>query len=423
MYLIKMKGLKYIIAFVILTTSSAYGQKRFEITPNVNAGYEHNIYKAPKRLYDKTKGEYRSEDSTRLNDFFVEGGYDVSFSKKKRKKYKYGLNHSVWTRQYFTQTQISQYDADLKLNYLRYLNKKLSIGTSYLVGNTNKIASALIGEGFTRNFIYLTNRAELLSYYRQNKKTLWHLSTSFENKKYHKEFQTISRTDKLNLAFDEENTGASFSHNNLTGKLSFKRNINKRQKLAISGTFVYRNYLDYLAKDSLGSQLKTNPLRTYHYYTFGGNYKIRIKKRSILKPYITLIRRNDLYQDYYSFSSLQTGFRYYFRYKKLKIATNLRFEKVNFDVRQAPVFSKEFTALRYNYFSSSISASYKLKKRWYLSGSFSSSMRTSNGELEDWVIRRPYNYFETAVGAKYVFIKSSKKKKKRKKKKRKKKKK
>jgi hypothetical protein len=63
--------------------------------------------------------------------------------------------------------------------------------------------------------------------------------------------------------------------------------------------------------------------------------------------------------------------------------------------------------------------SYKLTKKWLLAGSFSSSMRTSNGELEDWVIRRPYNYFETSIGATYKFIKTSKKKKKRKKKKKK----
>ncbi len=376
-----------IVAGVLFGTNMLQAQNTFKSKLYLYGGNQHNIFKAPKSLFDRTTDSYVPESELMISDMFQDVGYDVNY-KIKKKKYVAEIGSDLWYRNYNKHSNLNQSKIAINASYIYSLTKKINVGAKYKLAHSNKIGTSITGDDLTRSFIYIQNRAEAFVSYEKSKKSTYTLTSIYDHKNYYK-----------------DTTSMSLNYYHFRVNLEAKYKILKKHTLAMNATFTDRHYSSYLASDSLGKVKDVYGLRHFRYYGFDMKYNHSIKKNLSVAPFVSLTKRDDLHQDYYSYLGYKTGLGLKYKIKKLNIQLEAAHKKVNYEVKTAPVYDGETPNLEYAYLTYRVKLEYELTKRFNLYGYYSSDSRDTNTELEHWKTRRSYNRNEFMVGVNYNFRK------------------
>lgn len=359
-------------------------KNKFKSKLYLYGGKQHNIFKAPKSLFDPTTDSYIAEDDLMVSDIFQDVGFDVSYEIKK-KKHLLDLSTNFWYRNYLENSNLNQSKIGTKAKYTYNFRKKIKFGAQYKLAHSNKIGTSITGDDLTRSFIYIQNKPEVFISYERSKRSKYSFKTVFDHKNYYK-----------------DTTSMSLNYYNI--KLEFKAEyaLGKNHVLTMKESFTDRRYSSYLASDELGSTQLSNPLRHFQYFVYDINYKYTIRKGISMAPFVTITRRKDLYQDYYSYLSYKIGLDIKYSYKKLNAQVRFAHKKLNYDEKIAPNYYELKTQLKYAYLTYDVKIDYALTERFKAFARFTSDSRDTNTELEHWKTRRPYNQYEFMIGINYT---------------------
>jgi len=379
----------FVISFVM--PGVALAQKKFKLEAYSHGGKEYNIFKSPERLFDRPTGQYADEDSLLVSDFFVDFGYDAKYSTKKKKKYYFEVGSDFWYRKYFEQTNNNQNILSFNTMYEKVLGKKVSLGVEYDFSWNNKIGTSVSGDELLRSFKYLGNRADLYVEYRPNKKLTTALLGAYQYKHYY-----------------EDTTDLPLDHVNMDANFLLEYELNKANAVVVDAEFTDRKYKYYPAANQKGNRvveynhagnlIDGYPLRHFQYYKFALSYAYKPAKRLLLSPSFNYTIRDDLYEDYYSYTSYSPGFKVRYLGKKFYAMASAGYRQVKYEQRYAYTIIENTDLLTYDYLKYKVKLKYKVFNPVELFFNFSMDNRDANTELEHARTRRPYNNYEFLFG-------------------------
>lgn len=372
--------------------SSTLAQKQsndsFEVNKaaKVNAalagGHENNIFKSTDRYFDRAIADYLSKDTLIKSDQFYDVNLDADYSVKIKKSI-IDFSWDNWYRGYFSYNDLNQLKSRFKVLYGYNFNEKTFAGARYQASYSDKIAVTTTGEEITRSFKYFENSGAAFIEHNINKKNQITLEYAITHKKYLKEQSAYSLT-------------------NNESELNLNYKIKLKNKHIFYTTFSHANrkYLEYLAYDKNGKLLAQNPLRNFKYTNIGLKFRYYFTKSLTVIPDISYSRRNDMFEDYYSYKKIAVGSSIKYTYKKLKATAGIDYKQTLYDIKQAPSLTSS-NQLKYKYIYTSLNVSYILNNKINAFVNFESTSRDSNTELEYYRTLRPYNCYEILLGIKY----------------------
>jgi hypothetical protein len=376
-----------VFVFASLLCLPAISQNKLKSKVYLYGGKEHNIFKAPKSLFDKSTDRYLSEENLMVSDFYQDLGYNIDYEIKKKNHY-LDVGSDLWYRNYIENRKNNQSRIGLNGEYQYRVSKEIQAGARYKLAHSNKIGTSVVGDDLIRSFIYIQNKPEVFITYNRSKKSSYGFSTSFDHKNYYK-----------------DTTSRSLNYYNLKFELAANYKLLKKHKLGIKAYFTDRHYSEYNASDAKGKVKDAYPMRHFQYWGTDLIYKHNFSKKISLSPFTSIIIREDLYESFFSYFSYKFGLRAKYKYKKLSILAEVSHKKFNYSVRNAPSYDEVDPALEYAYIAYRASLTYQISKSFDAYAAFSSDSRDSNTELEHWKTRRAYNRYEFMLGVNYTFRK------------------
>jgi len=155
--------------------------------------------------------------------------------------------------------------------------------------------------------------------------------------------------------------------------------------------------------DASGNIIPGYPLRELNYYDFEFGYDLKLIRGLLISPGLGFLRRVDLYEDYYTYSSFYPNLKVRYMKGKWYVATRIAFKNTNYDEKFAYTEIEATDLLQYAYFKYDLKARYRLTPMFDLFIDFSSDSRDSNSDLDYKGTRRSYNNYELSFGVNAVF--------------------
>lgn len=374
--------LPVLVSFIAIPSM---GQTKFNAEIYSFMGREHNVFKAPDKLFDPESQQYYGKDSLQVSDFFVDAGIDLALRKKKVGSNYFGASADYWNRMYFQYQEANQFSLSADFFYEHDLGKNIVFGAAYKISLNDKIGTSITGDELLRSYKFLGNYGDLYLIFSPGDR--WEIlaagSYTFKN-------------------YVADTTETPLDHTNLDAELSISFEMNKKHGITLDLGFTDRNYLMYPASDSLGQIITEHPLRHYRYHDLSFAYKYKPVRGLLISPAFKLARRNDMYQDYYSYFSYKAGIKLRYMKKKFYAYLKTSFRNVIYDRRYAFTYLESTQLLSYKYLDYNFKVKYKIIPAMELFLNFKSDNRNSNTELEHARTRRPYNNYEMLVGITFI---------------------
>lgn len=380
-----MKKQLYITTTILLIISiQMSAQTKFEPSLYSSFGYENNIFRAPDIL-ELSDGTRLNENDLILSDKYLDLGYEIFLKHKIKKRHIFRLNHDIWNRRYSNNTALNQFKVNARFNYEYKISRDIQVGIKYRFDRNNKIGTSVLGDELTQLFSYKKNNAEV--YYKQDilKNTELDISGLYGIKAYDSSAGVIPLNyNKLELYFG----------------LGQKMNLKKTKiKMNLGFSYSQKTFSDVIASDINGSELLDYPLRQWNYYNARFSVKATLSGAFELKPFVAYKIRDDIFQDYYSYNSVNYGIRLSYKSDKFNFALTPEYQNLNYIVKIAPDPDlADDPGLVYNTLNVKFKTSYEILKGVALTAEFRKRNRDTNTLDFGWKTRRSYNYYELMGG-------------------------
>lgn len=360
--------------FILFIALNSFGQIKF--TPKVYSyfGVDNNIFRSPE-LLQKSDGTYYNPDSIILSDQFFDLGYDLTLRYKKGKKHKFKFSHDLWTRNYLDSSTLNQYSIALDAKYTYKINRDYNMGGEYGISQNKKIGTTVLGSELTLPLTYLKNKAALFVSTDILDHNETELSLDFFAKKYEKSID-----------------GRSLDHNNFSVNLKSMQDLyfaHQEFKAWLDIRWANRNYATMPALDSAGRSQLTDT-RHWRYFSTQLTFKLIDLGMFSAKVFYRFKTRNDLYEDYFSYTSSMIGAKFYLQNKKFLFTVNPQYNIRNHTVKEAPAPNQPAPLLVYKYTDLDVKLRYEVKKGIFLQMFYEIKNRDTNAEDDGRYTRRPY---------------------------------
>ena len=150
--------------------------------------------------------------------------------------------------------------------------------------------------------------------------------------------------------------------------------------------------------DNFGNIIPGYPHRELDYYDLELSYGLKVIRGLLISPGMSITRRKDLHEDYYSYTNFSPDLKVRYMDRKWYLWAKVAYKNTSYDERFAYTIVEDTYLLVYKYFKYDIKARYKLSEPVELFFNFSSDSRDTNSELEYKSTRRPYKNYEVAFG-------------------------
>jgi len=373
-----------ILLIMLLGILPMQGQSELTTDFELAWGGEYNIFKSPEPLRSSVNGEYWGEDSLIISDLMVDVGYDIGFTRLKEGKYNLDLGSDLWYRHYLNHGELSQTGLNVVGDYTRFLSRQIHLGGLYKFRWSDRVGTSVTGDLLMRSFKYLGNEGMIYLDYLPSDKIGMRLFTDYQYKIYY-----------------DENTLDPLDHGNLEVNYSLHFEPVREHEANLEFSILDRRYSEYHALDSTGHYDRTYPLRQFRYYALVFDYNWKPVRGFRINPEISLKRRVDLFEDYYSYLSYGGGLRIRYMWSRYYISLFGDYKLMAYDVRSAFTSAAVDPLLVYGYFDYSLTFKYELTDRWELSLDAGSDNRSSNSDLDYFKTRRGYHNYEALLGITY----------------------
>ncbi|MEN8202953.1 MAG: hypothetical protein ABFS28_10185 [Bacteroidota bacterium] len=353
---------------------------RFEL----GGGGEYNIFKSPESLYSNVTGEYWGMDSLIISDVMADAAFDLGYSKEKKDKYMLNLGSDLWYRYYMNTDELSQAILRVTGDYTRILSRKFHMGALYTLRWSDRVGTSVTGDLLMRSFKYLGNKGMFYLDFLPSRSLAMRLFSNYQYKIYY-----------------DERTLDPLDHGNLEVNYSLNINPVREHEVRLELSFLDRQYSQYHALDADGKYERSNPLRHFRYYEAVLDYNWKPVRGFRINPEMTIKRRFDLFEDYYSYFSYGGGLRLRYMWSKFYVSLYGDYRRVAYDVREAFTSDPDDPLLIYGYLDYSLLFKYDLSNQWELYISASSDHRDSNTDLDTFKTRRGYKNYEALIGITY----------------------
>ena len=392
-----MKSIYLILLLSIFHSLKTKSQNSFDLEFYSYSGREHNIFKAPDVLFSLDENMYFNKDSFIVNSFFGELGYDTRFRSKEKNKYSFEAGSELWTRRYLSFSRANQLQWDAYLSFTKNIGGKIILESEYSFAYKDKLGSSISGDELLRSFKYRSHEGivgVLLDFSKM--KSNPQLSYGYNN--YFSDTTQMPLTH-VNLGFDFEN----------------EYKLNNKNIIQLDFDLKQRNYLKYPASDSLGVTLnpqtlpgdmntQATQLRKYRYSTIEAKYEFRPVRGVMVASGLSLFKRKDLYQGYYSYDGYSPELSLRYSRKKWYVYFYSDYRSVQYQKRLAFTYGNSADPLKYQYLDFKLKAKYQLTKYLEFYGNFLVDNRRSNTELDYKITRRPYRNYEFLFGLNYMIF-------------------
>ena len=371
------------LLILFLFGSNSIAQVKFKPEVYIQGGHENNIFKSPNKLLDQT-GTYYPEKDIILSDQFIDYGYDLDVKYKPLRKHKFLVEQNFWGRNYSDNSSLNQWDIKFEVQYEYSLSKKMDIGIEYDLNRAKKIGTSVLGTELTRKFSYLKH--DVTAYYQW--KILKNTQLELEGSYYVKMYEETTGIAPLN----HKNTGMGVT---LEQDLSIS---DYETTLWLEFHWDDKKFTDIIASDVSGRELEGYPLRHWQYYNFSLSWKLYELGNFTFKPFVDIEKREDLFQDYYTYNALDAGIKLYFETQRIYTTIEPAYSITDYKTKKAPDPDGPDPLLTYKYFTMDWTFEYKLSQGVSLNAKYQSKDRNTNTLDESRKTRRPYNYYEMLFG-------------------------
>jgi len=387
-----MKRLTVIVAGVFLLAGVVYGQTEYDLSTFYLRGVENNIFHSPSS-YINNLGETLTEDSLIQSDGLNGFGWDLEL-KRDFGRHRLRLEQDGWLRRYGSYSTANQGDYQAELKYDYDLNRKIDLGARLQGSKTNKIGTNVLGEELTKTFSYAETRADGYFELRPTRQNRTKLDFSWRNKNYASDpgVESLShRLTDLGIGSKQDFQLGTTTHN-------IELELNWEDKA----------YRDRTATDSTGSSRDiTYPRRHWQYLSAQLTYGLELFRHWTVEPSFEITRRNDLFQDYYTYNQVENGIDLGYESNRLAVDAGFKSTNRHYLVRTARQLQGPEPDLVYKYHRYTLEASYAIVSGVFLTGEYEHLARITNVTVETMRTRRSYNYsrfnFGVAFGLQGVF--------------------
>ena len=359
-------------------------QSELKMGFDLGGGGEYNIFKSPESLYSNMTGEYWGEDSLIISDIMLDMGFDLGYLKEKEGKYALNLGGDLWYRYYINNVDVDQTGINLEVDYTRILSRKVHLGAFYNFRWSDRVGTSVTGDLLMRSFKYLGNTGMIY---------LDILPSRVVNMRFFSKYQYKTYYD--------ESTLDPLDHGNLEFNYSLNINPVREHEVNLELSLLDRQYSQYHALDVGGKYNRAHPLRHFRYYQATMDYNWKPVRGFRVNPEISVKRRVDLFEDYYSYFSYGGGMRLRYMWSKFYISLYGDYSRLKYDIREAFISIPDDPQLVYGYFDYKLSFKYKIADQWQLFLSAESDNRDSNSDLDYFKTRRGYKNYEILIGISY----------------------
>lgn len=387
--MILMKKYRYRIqgalVFLLLgSVTQVVAQSELKTRFELGGGGEYNIFKSPESLFSSATGEYWGLDSLIISDVMVDAAFDLGYRKEKKNKYVLKLDSDLWYRHYVNTDELSQASLWVRGDYKRMLSRKFHMGLSYTLRWSDRVGTSVTGDLLMRSFTYLGNEGMFYLDYLPSRSVTMSLFSDYQYKIYY-----------------DERTLDPLDHGNL--EINYSLNINpvREHEVRLELSVLDRQYSQYHALDSKGKYDRSNPFRHFRYYEAVVDYDWKPAKGLRINPEMSVKRRIDLFEDYYTYFSYGGGLRLRYMWSNFYVSLYGDYNRVEYDVREAFTSQADDPLLLYGYLDYALLIKYDLSDQWELYISASSDNRDSNTDLDHFKTRRGYKNYEALIGITY----------------------
>jgi len=374
--------IKYFSLLVFMTTIllPTNGQVVLESEFGIYGGAEHNIFKSPDILLDRTTMQPLPEDSILYRDFFADFEYDIEL-KREGEKFNFSIGSDLWYRNYIEYSDLNQARLSAFSSLEWKLTDKFILGAGYDFRWSDRIGTSVTGDLLMRSFKYFGHTGSVYADMLLSKKFEMSLQADYQYKDYY-----------------DERTVDPLVHGNLEASFEMDYELSRDHDFGLALSFIDRHYYEYHSLDQDGHYSDLNPLRHFRYYKGKFDYNWTPIRGLRINPGVELTRREDLYQDYYSYLGVGGSLRLRYFSGKFYVSAYGDYTRVEYDIRPAFTSSPNDPMLVYGYYDLSFTIRYEISARWRVFLKLESDNRTSNTDLEYFVSRRPYKTYQGMIG-------------------------
>ena len=374
-------------AFVsgLLGGGSAFAQSELKTDFTLGAGGEYNIFKSPDALYSNDMGDYWDRDSLIISDLMIDAEYDIDFMREKDGKSLFSMGSNLWYRHYLNYSELSQNYLNLYIDYRRILTENIHLGGYYNFRWSNRVGTSVTGDLLMRSFKYLGNEGRVYLDVLPGENTRMRLFSNYEYKIYY-----------------DESTLDPLDHGNLELNYTLSNSFGRRHELGLELSALDRRYSEYHALNAEGMYDRSHPLRHFRYYKADLNYNWKPVRGLRINPEISVKRRIDMFEDYYSYLSYGGGLRIRYMWSRFYLSLYGDYSRMAYDIRPAFTSQTQDPMLVYGYFDYKMTIRYELSDQWDISLELDSDNRSSNTDLDYFKTRRGYHNYQALLSVRYA---------------------
>ena len=370
------------VLILLLLASEIHAQVKIDSKVFGYVGYETNPYRSPDTLYDYKIHIGYSETDMLKPDMYAEYGYKIGLTKTWRAKFSLELSSDWQNKNYFHETILNTGHFNAGLAPSLKLSKALTIGIKYEFEKRAEVDVDVLGDQTRYVFSYIQHAGTIFVKTKPWKKNIANIYYTFDQKQYSPAYTNYSGVGNI----PDEIYLDNIQH---TLDLRLIQGLSQRSSLAVKIIAYDREY-KYLP--SIDSLLSPNNSSMRHYQDFNAKltYDNKINNFIEVKPYVRFERRNDLFNDYYSFNLYEGGMLIDLSYRKFSLELNGWYELYKYDKLEAPTNSIPYPVLKYQYYNANPVLKYKILKSFDIDFSASYVLRVSNANRVTWGYRRGY---------------------------------